>query len=203
MRLLAVRANERAAASLGISVTGMKLLSFAIGGLLAGAAGGLIEAQFFVGDFSQFTVSSSISVVLNGLVGGIGWVSGAALAGGSADAGVVSQLLSNWFSPSNWLDPVLGASVLLVVVFQPDGVAPFNIEAFQRLRARLRPATSAGPRRPSAAATVTSGFRKQEPVRIERGCVSPLRQPVALDHVSVTVASGEIVGLIGSNGAGS
>jgi ABC-type branched-subunit amino acid transport system ATPase component/branched-subunit amino acid ABC-type transport system permease component len=222
LRFLAVRGNERAAASLGIDVPRTKLLAFALGSALAGLAGGLIEAQFNVGDFSQFTVPTSINVVLNSVLGGIGWVSGAAIAGSSVDAGAVFHLISTWVDPSDWLDLAVGASVLLVVVQQPDGVAPFNIELARRLSAR-RASRRGGPR---AAKTGRQGKQDSSPRGRESGgsdrtehdspadrgivpvavstsglCVR-FGQVLALDSVSLSVEPGEVLGVIGSNGAG-
>ena len=216
MRFLAIRANERAAASVGIPVARMKLLAFGLAAVLAGAAGGLIESQFIVGDFTQFSESASISVLLNGVLGGIGWISGAATGGASVDSGVASQLISTWINPSDWLDLAVGISVLMVVVFQPDGLAPFNIDAFRRVAARLRlplPANSspkisyspARSRETAAAggATGGQGSGNGHPVTVETVNLSVrFGTQMALDNVSIAIRSGEIVGMIGSNGAG-
>ena len=50
-RYLAVRANERGAAAVGVSVSGAKLGAFAVSAGLAGLAGGLAAFQFNIADF--------------------------------------------------------------------------------------------------------------------------------------------------------
>jgi sulfate-transporting ATPase len=81
-RLIAVRTNERAAASLGVSVVGAKMYAFALSAAIAGFGGVLYT--FFVygatgnidyggGVFSPF---NSILLIAYAVVGGVGWVSG-------------------------------------------------------------------------------------------------------------------------------
>ncbi|MBO0883686.1 MAG: ABC transporter permease, partial [Mycobacterium sp.] len=75
-RLLAVRSNERAAASLGISVRGAKLYAFALSSVVA-AVGGVILA--FVNPtvvFDTYDPMASINVVVYAILGGIGYLIG-------------------------------------------------------------------------------------------------------------------------------
>ena len=60
-RLIAVRTNERAAASLGISVFGVKLYAFAVSAGLAAVAGILVGFQGQVITYTEFNVFASIN----------------------------------------------------------------------------------------------------------------------------------------------
>jgi len=76
-RLLAVRTNERAAAALGISVTGAKLYAFAVGAAIAGLGGILISFRkdtiLFSSEFNNFVSVTSVGWAF---LGGIGWLMG-------------------------------------------------------------------------------------------------------------------------------
>ncbi|MET7770896.1 branched-chain amino acid ABC transporter permease/ATP-binding protein [Nocardia sp. NPDC005366] len=77
-RLIAVRTNERAASSLGISVVGAKIYAFALSAAIAGLGGIVLSFQqrtlgFGSGEFDAF---KSILVVAFAVVGGVGYVSG-------------------------------------------------------------------------------------------------------------------------------
>src|SRR5262249_27984046 len=69
-RFLAVRANERGAASVGISVAGAKLGAFALSAALAGLAGALTTFRFRIADFSDYGVFKSILALTFTIVGG-------------------------------------------------------------------------------------------------------------------------------------
>lgn len=200
-RMLAVRANERAAAALGIGVTGVKLYAFSVAAGIA-AAGGALKAfrypnvRFDVG-FSMF---DSIPAVLMAFLGGIGFVLGAVIGGLIAIGGVVNDLLSGIVDMGEWQGLVIGASAIIMVIVHPDGIAP----ALDRLARRLR-----GKVRPMAAAAATEAIPADAVVKP----VTPKRLVLdnvtvrfggltALDAVSFEVSPGEVLGLIGPNGAG-
>jgi ABC-type branched-subunit amino acid transport system ATPase component/branched-subunit amino acid ABC-type transport system permease component len=77
-RLIAVRTNERAAASLGISVVAAKLYAFGLSAAIAGLGGIVLAFQqrnlgFGSGEFDPF---KSVVVVAFAVVGGVGYVTG-------------------------------------------------------------------------------------------------------------------------------
>ena len=76
-RLLAVRANERAAASLGINVYGAKLYAFSLASGIAALGGILIAFRNQRVLYTNFGVFDSIFATVQGVIGGIGFVSGA------------------------------------------------------------------------------------------------------------------------------
>ena len=200
-RMLAVRANERAAAALGIGVTEVKLYAFSVAAGIA-AAGGALKAfrypnvRFDVG-YSMF---DSIPAVLMAFLGGIGFVLGAVIGGLLAIGGVVNDLLSDIVDMGEWQGLVIGASAIIMVIVHPDGIAP----ALHALARRLRPNGKV-----KAAVPVFQG----QPVDVPVKPVAPQKLVLdevtvrfggltALDAVSFAVSPGEVLGLIGPNGAG-
>src|SRR4029079_8063997 len=71
-RLIAVRTNERAAASLGISVFGVRLYAFAVSAGLAAVAGILLAFRGQVITYTEFNVFASINSLGYAVIGGVG-----------------------------------------------------------------------------------------------------------------------------------
>jgi ABC-type branched-subunit amino acid transport system ATPase component/branched-subunit amino acid ABC-type transport system permease component len=210
-RLLAVRANERAAAAMGISVPGVKIFAFAFATLLAGIAGALLESQLSYADFTTFPVLDSINSVLASVLGGIGWVSGAVAGSAAVNGGLGSKVVSLVVAPGNWLYVLTGASVLIVLLQDANGFIPFFGKQLRGLL-RMTPLASkvavvgpkvSGPVTPTAASTMPSKGERRTPVHIEaRELTVRFGGQIALNDVSFELHPGEILGLIGPNGAG-
>jgi sulfate-transporting ATPase len=208
-RYLAVRANERGAASVGVSVSGAKLGAFAVSAALAGLSGALATFQFQIADFSNYDVFQSISALAFTVVGGVGYVAGAIFAAITSQGGLVANFVSNvlhFAAIDSWLPILTGVFVLDIMIRYPDGVilqfvAQKNWILKQlRLQRPPRP-VSTGPARggsfqssraPAAGDTVLVA----RDVRVTYGNV------LAVDDVSLELAAGKIVGVVGPNGAG-
>jgi sulfate-transporting ATPase len=214
-RLLAIRANPNAAASLGISPAAVKMYAFALSSAIAAICGSLTEVRFSYPDFTLFNTDSSITQVLQGSIGGVGWISGALVGALAVSSGILDRIISVIASPSNWIDIVTAAGVFLVLLQSPDGIVPVSTDQLKRaywhLRARIVPSQHvAGAMRPQAEDPFRQALRegyvaadRRSPALVEIECLSVEFGSVkALDGVSLTVAPGEIVGLIGPNGAG-
>src|SRR5262249_33561717 len=129
-RLLAVRSNEAAAASLGVGVYGAKLYAFALASGIAAVAGILIGFRSTNVGFTGFDIFGGINAVLYAVLGGIGWVSGTPLgalaAAGGISAMVLSEILHGVNDLTSWLLILSGGFALLLLRVSPDGMAALH-----------------------------------------------------------------------------
>lgn len=159
-RLLAVRTNERAAASMGIGVASTKLVAFAIASFFAGIAGCLISYQQTNLSASSFSAFVSVGFLAIAFLGGITTVSGS-MVGGVLFAGGLSTVLLNSliFSHSKngaaLQDLIGGIGLILTAILNPEGIAGavrLSVDQVKRkVRGDLRPAA------PPAFAPTTGG----------------------------------------------
>jgi ABC-type branched-subunit amino acid transport system ATPase component/ABC-type branched-subunit amino acid transport system permease subunit len=201
-RLIAVRTNERAAASLGVSVIGAKMYAFSLSAAIAGMAGILLAFQGYSILYSQFDPLTSIAVISLAFVGGIGYVIGAlfgsTLAVGGMPGGIIQQHVGNF---NQWLVLIGGAALLLILIQDPNGLASQNVHAAKKLVAKLR-------RKPAKRpvidlSTAGAGDWVPEPAVLEvTGLGVHFGAVKAVDDVSLTVQPGQVTALIGPNGAG-
>lgn len=212
-RLLAVRSNERAAMSLGISVTGAKLYAFAVSAALAAVAGALLAFQYPNVDFTQFSVISSIQVVLYAVIGGIGYVGGALQGGVLAPSGVMQEILAHWVSVDSASFALVGAILLLpVIVYNKDGIAADlasksalmrNAVRSRMLRMFPQLGRCARGTRSLAARRLAESPVRVNPMQLEvKGLSVSYGGTKAVDALSLVVKPGQVVGMIGANGAG-
>jgi len=197
-RLIAVRNNERAAASLGISVFGAKLYAFAVGAAIASFAGILLAFKDSTVVYGRFDPFQSINTVGNAVAGGVGWVLGAVFGGNLAPGGVGSIPL-DWVNLGSWLVTIGGVSLILIVILNPNGIASVvlnNERGIGKLRLRLRRTAPREHLVDVAPSAVTPATLEIEDLTVRFGAV------VAVDGVSFRVTPREVVGLIGPNGAG-
>jgi sulfate-transporting ATPase len=200
-RLLAARGNERAASSLGISITGAKLYAFGLASVLAGLAGVLIAYSNLTVEFGQFDALGSINVVLNGVIGGVGSVLGGLTAGLLGSGGVIQWVIGHAFNlGSGWYLLIAACVPVLTLMLNPDGVIPEIISMVGRARARVR--RDSRPVKSSLGDAEVVSHRVAPRVLEIRGVGVSFGSTHALRDVSLTVRPGEVVGLIGPNGAG-
>ena len=197
-RLVAVRTNERAAASLGVGVVGAKLYAFGLGAALAAAGGVLLAFRFEHVQFGGYDVLASINAVVLAVVGGVGFIPGAIVGGAMAAGGLAPYVVDRIVDIGRYVGLVGGALLLLTLLTSPQGVAGAAAEALAsagRLAARLRrPADVVLAR--GAAPRVAPASLVLNDVTVRFGGV------IAVAGVSFRVEPGEVVGLIGPNGAG-
>jgi len=92
--MLAVRANERAAAASGISVSMIKLAAFAIGGFLAGLGGAMLAYQQTTADVSSYTALGGLAFFTTAYLAGVTSVSGGINAGLIVAGGIAYTLVN-------------------------------------------------------------------------------------------------------------
>jgi branched-chain amino acid transport system permease protein len=77
--LIGMRDNERAAQSYGVNLVRTRLLTFALSGFMASAAGVLFVAHEHALDAQSFGPEASVQIFLTAVIGGLGSVQGALL----------------------------------------------------------------------------------------------------------------------------
>ncbi|MFP3900169.1 MAG: ABC transporter permease subunit [Acidimicrobiia bacterium] len=198
-RLIAVRTNERAAASLGISVFGVKLYAFAVSAGLAAMAGILVGFRGQVITYGEFNVFTSINSLGNAVIGGLGYVLGAVFGAPNAVGGLGTRMIEQWLDlGGNW-DLILGSVVLFVILIaHKNGVADVVAHVrrpWETLRL-VAPASDRPPLPEAGVEPVPGAMLAIDGLTVRFGPVA------AVDDVSLDVRPGEVVGLIGPNGAG-
>ncbi|MGH3647826.1 MAG: branched-chain amino acid ABC transporter permease [Micromonosporaceae bacterium] len=131
--IVAVRNNERVAATLGINVTGYKLLAFVISGGLAGVAGALFAHWNTVVQALDFDFQIALVWVLMAVVGGLGSRAGVVI--GSAFFALLPHVLPEWLehvpnrpdflseATLHVVAPFIGALLLLLTLtLYPGGI---------------------------------------------------------------------------------
>ncbi len=151
---LAVRSNERAAASVGINVAATKLFGFALSAFLAGIGGCLIGYSRGQLSAGSFTVIIGLVMLAMTYVGGITSVSGAFIAGIIGPLGVGYVFLNQTLELGEYYDLIAAGGLLLMAVLNPVGISGAVGEFVDRLAAR-RHVTSDGVSTPAVASPNT------------------------------------------------
>lgn len=225
-QLLAVRANERAAASTGINVVTTKLGAFAYGGGIAALGGALMVLQNPVATFANFDVFSSIQYVAWAVIGGVGYVAGSLLGAGFQQGSIGSYAFNTIFGSSyfDWISLVAGVLLVVNLVQSADGLVPLNVALARAIRNRIpyghdgegeKSPKPLARRAESEAGNISA--ERPEAVELSAGSTGEgtgghtlevkdlgvsLGGVRALDSVSFQLRSGEVLGVIGPNGAG-
>ncbi|MBI4259802.1 MAG: branched-chain amino acid ABC transporter permease [Actinobacteria bacterium] len=134
--IVSVRNDERVAATLGINVTGYKLLAFVLGGLVAGVAGSLFAHWNQFVQAADFGLEQALVWILMAVVGGLGSRAGVVI--GSAFFALFPVLLDTFVASdvgtiripftdveflAATLVPLLGALLLLLTItLYPGGI---------------------------------------------------------------------------------
>ena len=206
--LIAVRENEAGAAAFTISPTRTKLTAFAVGGAIAGVAGGLMAGLDVQYNPSDFSVEDSLRIVSIAVIGGLASVTGAVL--GALWVIGLPALISD----SQEIRLLTsGAGLLILLMYFPGGL----VQVLYNIRDSVYGVLSA--RRPDVvlskgdATAIPTGLKEaapeDEPAQDESTPALATRQlsvrfgeRVVVNDVDIEVRRGEIVGLIGANGAG-
>lgn len=136
-RFLAVRANERAAASAGINVARTKLLAFAMSAGIAGLGGVMIGFRQVEVSSANFLYGFSLAVLSTAFLAGITSINGAIVAGMLLSAGALVPAFSTYMLGNAGLEAFLtvitGMGIILTAIIHPEGIAPFFAAPFRHM----------------------------------------------------------------------
>lgn len=134
-QMLAVRANERAAAAAGINVSAIKLTAFGIASFLAALAGSLTAYKLGSYGAVSFDIFVSITVLAYAYLGGISTVGGAVIAGTLFAEGIgivfTEEVLDIEIGRYNAY--VAGFLLVLTAVQNSEGIDGFQRDIFSRV----------------------------------------------------------------------
>ena len=135
--LLAVRANERAAASAGIDVRAAKVLGFGISAFIAGIAGCLIGYSAGQLSAESFTVFVGLQILAVAYLGGITSFGGAVVAGVIGPLGIVYVVIHEVFELGDYYALISGIALIVTAIINPVGIAGETRRQIAWVRARL------------------------------------------------------------------
>ncbi|MEV7142074.1 branched-chain amino acid ABC transporter ATP-binding protein/permease [Streptomyces tauricus] len=203
-RLRAMRDDSLAAGAMGAEIPLLRMTAFLLASLYGGLAGVLYAGLIRYVAPETFSIGNMFILLAMVIIGGrrslVGCVVGA----------IGLTLIREWLSDfSTYAQLGYGVVVVLMVVFAPTGLAgiPSRAKEFVNRRrhghgrrgeaddrARLRPF--------QPYETVERPSSTAEPLLDIRSVTKDFRGLRALDDVSLTVAPGEIRGIVGPNGSG-
>jgi branched-chain amino acid transport system permease protein len=196
LELSALRQAPALATSLGVSLAARRLAAFSATAALAGLAGALAVQLQAVADPAGYDPFLSfkllVAVLLGGAAATLGPATGVALLG---LIGLVSGPLARLLHlPIERFDTAVAATLLVfVLALGGEGIVPW-------LAGRLRRGTA--PRREPARPSVPAAPAPAEPILRAAGLRKAFGGVVAVDDLSLELARGETIALIGPNGSG-
>ena len=175
-RLIAIRANERAAASLGIAVVGGKLYAFTLASTIAALGGILLAFRNSTIVFDSFGAVPSLNALGFTVIGGLGYLMGPVVGSTLASGGVATLTNPLFHGIENYLALISGCVVVLMVVLNPGGVVPAWVGKSRRIARKMRPLRArmrlVHAVSPASAGCVRTPRRMRWPKRLCRGSSS-------------------------------
>src|SRR5262245_36254319 len=207
--MLAVRANERSAAGIGVNVTYVKIAAFGIASFIAGIAGCLFAYRQTVITFQSYTALGGLAILSTAYLAGITSVWGGILAGVMATSGIVYYEMDQTIHIGSWFAVLSGVALIVTLISYPEGRAAGGHALADRMRRRWErhkppptseAATSEALRvAPSSEAIPSS---TDVPALVIEHLTVRYGGVIAVSDVSLEVEAGTVIGLIGPNGAG-
>ena len=157
-QMLAMRANERAAAAAGVNVSATKLLAFATSAFIAGIGGAVIAYRSGNATPDKFDYTQSLVIFAFAYLGGISSVGGAIAGGFLVAGGLVFTFLQQSLGVPPEFTLLLGGLGLIITAIQnPEGVAGRLRRDGLRLQAKFRK-----PRAPSDTPTASASLAAEQ-----------------------------------------
>jgi ABC-type branched-subunit amino acid transport system ATPase component/branched-subunit amino acid ABC-type transport system permease component len=184
-RLLAVRNNERAATAMGINVAGTKLYAFTVAGSIAAAGGVLIAFSEAIPQFTSYDPMTSLTNLVDAVLGGIGYVLGPLFGGMFTASGLPDSIINPWTNQWTWWIEIfpLFTSVALIaqLIVNPNGAIDIMVHGparagRRRQQARDEQVGSAAPAGASRAALPLTWLRSLTPAGSRQARVARQRQ---------------------------
>lgn len=210
--LAAIGENEVAAATMGIDVRRWKVAAFIVSSAVTAVAGALFAYYIGVVTSASFDFTLAITILIMTFVGG------AATAGGPLIGAVVVTIfpyvtnsLADHAGADSWLATnmpflqvvVYGLALTLVLLYARGGLAGIDLGATVRfLRRPGGERTARRAARPARTAVSTDTAQTPALLSVTDLSVRYRGDVTGVQDVSLTVAAGEIVAVVGRNGAG-
>ena len=142
--MLAVRANERSAAAVGVNVTAVKVVSFAVASFIAGLGGSLLAYRRGVVSYDSFTALGGLALLSTAYLAGVTSVYGGLLAGVLASTGIAFIALDRFTELGSWFDVISGTLLIVTLIAHPEGVASLGHSLADRFARRREQAGEVG-----------------------------------------------------------
>ncbi len=197
-RMRAMRDDPLAAGAAGTEIRQLRLIAFVLASVYGGAAGVLYSGMIGYIAPETFSLADMFLLLAMVIIGGRRSLAGCVI--GAVVLTVVQQELINLAA---YAQLGYGLVVVAVVVFAPAGLVGIPgrlLAVYRRRRGYSGKSAVLEPFRPlpAVAAVVAPG----EPLLEVSHLVRRFRGVTALDDVSLTVRTGEILGIVGPNGSG-
>jgi branched-chain amino acid transport system permease protein len=196
-RLRSTRDDALAAGALGADVPVLRMTAFLLASIYGGVAGVLYAGLIQYVSPESFSISTMFLLLAMVIIGGrqslIGCVAGA------IGLSVIREVLSDHPTIAQL---AYGAVVVLVVVFAPSGLAGLPMRWRAALARRRGHTVSAARLRPFAPYDGDPPSDSSATILRVDAISKQFRGLRALDDVSLSVAAGEIRGVVGPNGSG-
>lgn len=130
---MAIRDNEMTAESLGINCLLTKSIAFGISGMLCGAAGALYAQLSQYLSYQSFTYNQSTMYLVMIMIGGTSSPVGSVL--GTA---IITYLQEGFRSLQNYMTLIYGICVIVLMIFQPDGLLGGGRDLYERINRKKK-----------------------------------------------------------------